>query len=451
MISTESVAQPSATQTEDNREGYVLTVQWPWWARPVWPIILLTGMMAFISIRLSDTSYDVWQSPKFLVGEYVFGLTTGIAALFLGLGVTRALNFKNGSATLSLSERQVRYLRSAYRVLFFLTMCGYALWIGAAVAQGVGISDLTAVLAREAGAISDVKSNSRPIGGLTTLTQFGPVAVALGVLLRKLGQANRAYWWILALSLLRVFFYAERLALIELLVPYLLMSVLLVQQGERTRRIISFAPVLVVPLVWGVFAISEYTRSWVYYQEFVDMSFMKWVTLRLLGYYTTSFNHSALFAEVYGTSDAPPYFSVQALWDAPVVGSIVQHPGINGIGVTDWWAYALYLNSNPEFNNPGSFLVTYAEFGWIISATIWLVVGVIVGIIFSRMSKGSIPSLLAYPCLFVGILELPRFIYWSQGRATPVLLALLVIALTYPGQSEGNRKLHANSHGSRSN
>lgn len=448
MISTESVKQPPATKLEYRREGYYLTVQWPWWARPVWPILLLTGLMAFISIRLSDSSYGVWESPKFLVGEYVFGLTTGIAALFLGLGITRALNLKNGSATLALSQRQVKYLRSAYRALFFLTICGYVLWVGAAVTQGVGFGDLTAVLAREAGAISDVKSNSRPIGGLTTLTQFGPLAVALGVLLQKLGQGNRAYLWILALSLLRVFFYAERLALIELLVPYLLMSVLLVQQGKRTRRIISFAPVLVVPLVWAVFAISEYTRSWVYYQEIVDMSFMKWVTLRLLGYYTTSFNHSALFAEVYGTSDAPPYFSVQALWDAPVIGSIVHHPGINGIDVTEWWAYALYLNSNPEFNNPGSFLVTYAEFGWIVSALIWLGVGVFIGIVFSRMSKGSIPALLAYPCLFIGILELPRFIYWSQGRATPALLALLVIALTYPREAQGNRKLYVENSGS---
>lgn len=436
MISTASVPQPPATQLEDGRESYALTVQWPWWARPVWPILLLTGVMAFISIRLSDASYHVWESPKFLVGEYVFGLTTGIAALFLGLGVTRALNFKNGSTTLSLSARQVAYLRGAYRALFFLTMCGYALWVGAAISQGVGFGDLTAVLAREAGAISDLKSNSRPIGGLTTLTQFGPVAVALGVLLRKLGSGNRTYWWILALSLLRVFFYAERLALIELLVPYLLMSVLLVQQGKRTRRIISLAPVFFVPLVWAVFAISEYTRSWVYYQDIVDMSFMRWVTLRLLGYYTTSFNHSALFAEVYGSSNAPPYFSIPALWDAPVVGSVLEHPGINGIGVTDWWAYALYLNSNPEFNNPGSFLVTYAEFGWLMSGLIWLAVGVFVGLTFSRMSKGSVPALMAYPCLFVGILELPRFIYWSQGRATPALLALLIIALTYPRQSE---------------
>lgn len=450
-MSTESVAQPPVTQLEDKREGYALTVQWPWWARPVWPILLLTGMMAFISIRLSGTSYDVWESPKFLVGEYVFGLTTGIAALFLGLGVTRALNLKNGSATLSLSERQVRYLRSAYRALFLLTICGYILWVGAAVAQGVGLGDLIAVLAREAGAISDVKSNSRPIGGLTTLTQFGPLAVALGVLLQKLGQGNRSYLWILALSLLRVFFYAERLALIELLVPYLLMSVLLVQRGKRTRRIISFAPVIVVPLVWGVFAVSEYTRSWVYYQEIVDMSFMRWVTLRLLGYYTTSFNHSALFAEVYGTSDAPPYFSVQALWDAPVIGSMVQHPGINGIDVTGWWGYALYLNSNPEFNNPGSFLVTYAEFGSTTSAAIWLAVGLLIGVIFARMSKGSVPALLAYSCLFVGILELPRFIYWSQGRATPALLALLVIALTYPRQAEGHGTPYVKSSGSRSN
>lgn len=385
-------------------------------------------------MQISSADYGIWESPKFLVGEYARALTIAVAALFLGLGMLRAMSRRNGSTTLTFSYRQVAFLKRAYKVLFLLTLLGYLLWIGTAYLQGVGFADLVAVLNRESGSIQDLKSNSRPIGGLTTFTQFGPVALVLGVMLAKMGCGGRSYLWILALSLLRVFFYAERLALIELLVPYLLMSVLLTRQDQRARRFIAFAPIVMVPVLWVVFAVSEYTRSWVYYQEITDLPFTKWVTLRLLGYYTTSFNHSALFADAYGTSDAPPFYSVLAFWDAPIVGSIIKHPGINGIPVGDWWSQTLALNSNPEFNNTGSFLVTYAEFGLIGMALIWLFVGVLLGVLFNQLSKGSVPALLTYPCVFVGILELPRLIYWSQGRATPALLALLVIALAYPAR-----------------
>lgn len=431
-MSVNAMSRVRSSKKVEISEPVDLIVQWPWWARPVWPLLLLTGVMAFVSIQLSEASYGVWGSPKFLVGEHAYTLTIGIAALFLGLGLTRALSFRNGSVTVSFSGQQVRYLRRTYRVLFFFTLVGYALWIASAIFQGVSIADLNSVAQREFGAISELKSNSRPIGGLTTLTQFGPIVVTLGVLLKKIGAGKRAYWWILTLSLLRVFFYAERLALIELVVPLLVMSVLLVKEGARTKRALGFAPLLMAPVVWLVFAVSEYTRSWVYYQDLVDMSFLEWVTLRLMGYYTTSFNHSALFAEVYGNSTAPPIFTVRALWDAPILSSILTHPGINGIPVGEWWSSVLFLNSNPEFNNTGSFLVVYAEFGLVVATMTWLAVGVVLGSVFSCMSKGSAPAMLTYSCLFIGILELPRFIYWSQGRATPALLALVVIALAYP-------------------
>lgn len=392
--------------------------------------------MAIIAIRISAVDYEIWQSPKFLVGDYSFALTVAIACLFIGLGIMRGMSGRNGSTTLRFSLRQVQYLKRTYRVLFVFTVIGYVLWVGAAYLQGVGIGDLTAIFQRELGSISNLKSNSRPIGGLTTLTQFGPVVVVLGVLLHKMGCGGRSYLLIFGLSLLRVFFYAERLALIELLVPYLVVSVLLVRKGRRVGKFIRLAPIVMVPVVWVVFAVSEYTRSWVYYQEITDLPFMKWATLRLLGYYTTSFNHSALFADAYGASDASPYFSVRALWDAPVLGSLMQLPVVDGIKVDKWWPHTLYVYSNPEFNNAGSFLVTYAEFGLFGMGAIWLVVGALLGLLFNQLSKGSVPSLLAYPCIFVGILELPRFIYWTQGRAMPALVALVIIALLYPRSND---------------
>ena len=33
-----------------------------------------------------------------------------------------------------------------------------------------------------------------------------------------------------------------------------------------------------------------------------------------------------------------------------------------------------------------------------------------------------------YPVLFTGLLELPRYVYWTQGRVVPAFVVLLVLA-----------------------
>jgi hypothetical protein len=34
-----------------------------------------------------------------------------------------------------------------------------------------------------------------------------------------------------------------------------------------------------------------------------------------------------------------------------------------------------------------------------------------------------------YPVLFIGLLELPRLLYWPQGRAFPSIAAALVVGI----------------------
>jgi len=250
------------------------------------------------------------------------------------------------------------------------------------------------------------------------------------------------------------------LALIEVLIPLLVVTALTVSSDSKWRGLSRSAPLIVAPLVWAIFAISEYTRSWVYYQMTTSMPFIDWVTTRLAGYYVTSFNNSAMFVQAHADSNATPYFSIPFIWNAPGVDAAAQG-GVNGFGADEWWTYILNTQGSKDFTNVGSFLVTYGEFGMIGMIVFWLVAGLIVGGIFSKLTKGGVPSLIAYASIFVGILELPRFIYWTQGRATPILIAILVISLPYPptkaklkaaplpswASSPTGQKLSNNSHG----
>jgi len=403
--------------------------------------------MALIAIGLPDEVFATWRMQKFLDEDLSPALLIGVLSMFIGIMVASGAAARGGSTILRFSPKQLAYLQRAYRFLFFLTLAGYAIWIISAAAQGVRPQDLIAVVDRQLGAISELKSNSRPIGGLTTLTQFGPIVVVLGHLLRKLGLGGRSFLWLIALSSIRTVFYAERLALIEVLIPFVVVAALTVSSDSRWRMLSRSAPLIVAPLVWAIFAISEYSRSWVYYQTTTSLPFIDWVTTRLAGYYVTSFNNSAMFVKAYDGTYATPYFSVPFVWNAPGVDLAAQG-GISGFTAEEWWTYVLNTEGSKDFTNIGSFLVTYGEFGMAGMIAFWLVVGLVVGGIFSRLTKGNIPALVAYAGIFVGILELPRFIYWTQGRATPILVAALVIALTYPSKKaarDGGRLISAPS------
>ncbi|MCW3765180.1 hypothetical protein OCL88_01730 [Paenarthrobacter sp. PAE-2] len=433
-------AKASQLPAAPSYEVRTLEISWPWWVHPGWALLLLTGVMAAVSISLPDEVFATWRMQKYLDESLSVTLIIGVLATFLGIMITSAGAARGGKVTLRFTPKQVLYLRRAYRILFLLTLTGYLIWVVSAVAQGVRPQDLIAVVDRQLGAISELKSNSRPIGGLTTLTQFAPVVVVLGHLLRKLGVGGRAFYSLIVLSAVRTIFYAERLALIEVLIPLLLAASLTISRSSRWRGLTRSAPVVVAPLVWGIFAISEYTRSWIYYQLTTSMPFPEWVSARLAGYYVTSFNNSAMFVHAYDGSNAVPYFSIPFLWNAPGVNEADQG-GIYGFLPNDWWTYILNTEGSKDFTNVGSFLVTYAEFGMMGMFFGWLLVGLLLGLIFSSLTKGNTPGLVAYAAIFVGVLELPRFIYWTQGRATPIIIAILVIAFTYPATKAGyNRR-----------
>lgn len=412
-------------------EDKTLVVQWPWWVHPGWALLLLTGSMALISISLPDSDYATWNVPKFLDGDMSVTLLIGIISMFIGIMFASAGAARGGQVSINITARQVTYLRKAYRLLFLLAIVGYVIWIGSALSHGVSVADLMSVVDRQLGAISDLKKNSRPIGGLTTLTQFAPVAVALGYVLKKIGAGGKGFWILILMAGVRTVFYAERLALIEIVIPLLIVASLTVSQTSKWRGLARSAPLIVAPMIWGVFAISEYTRSWVYYQMTTNTPFLEWVSVRLAGYYVTSFNNSALFVRAHEGSNAAPYFTFDAFWNAPGVPESA-HGGIWGFQAEDWWSYILATETNREYTNIGSFLMTYGELGMLGMVLFWLVAGLVVGGIFANLTKGSVPALVAYAGMFVGVLELPRFIYWTQGRATPILLAALIIAMSYP-------------------
>lgn len=437
MTAVEATPAPATLSRGRARD---LAIRWPWWLHPVVLFLGITGFMAVLAIVVPEETYVEWRVPKYLDFRSSATLLGLIAVMFVAMFVTSGARVRGGTATLSLSDRQVDYLRRAYRLLFVLAIVGYGIWFLSAYQQGVSLSTLQSVLSRQDGAISDLKSNARPIGGITTLTQFGPLVVAIGAILARLGEARRWYRVFLVLAAVRTIFYAERLALIEIVLPLVVLAIFTAPAGSRLARLSPGAPLVLIPGLWALFSVSEFFRSWVYYQDLTALPFPAWVSLRLAGYYTTSFNNSALLAMNRSGEGLAPYFSVDGFWNAPIVSAFFSPPVIQGMSPTEWWSYTLQYYGSAEFNNTGSFLVVAAEFSLPLAVLLWGIAGAAVGRVYRNIALGSLPALLAGSTLLVGLLELSRFTYWTQGRAFPLVIALVLIALTYPRATPDGRR-----------
>jgi hypothetical protein len=158
---------------------------------------------------------------------------------------------------------------------------------------------------------------------------------------------------------LRVVLNSERLALLELSVPALLIVVrtLVMERSwsPRARRLIQLAP------AWGLlsmlltFGATEYFRSWRHYRYEFD-SVAEFTLWRVSGYYTTALNNGAMAYETRGAWPLP-YASLHAWWAFPLVEhSSFSFEALSGVDPETTHTTTLQRFGNPELNNDSGLL-----------------------------------------------------------------------------------------------
>ncbi len=62
----------------------------------------------------------------------------------------------------------------------------------------------------------------------------------------------------------------------------------------------------------------------------------------------------------------------------------------------------------------------------------WVIAGLACGAVYQLFRRKELAGLLFYPILFLGLLELPLALYWSEGRSFPALFMLAFVAIFRP-------------------
>jgi hypothetical protein len=384
---------------------------------------------------------DHWDAPKLFEGRHLLASAAAIAVAAIAVHVGRGLVGSSGRerAALRLTARQLGLLERAGRWLFWASVLGYAAWAVFAIARGLRGGDVVDVLGGTPDSLSAIKrSYLAPVAGVTTLTQLGPIAVTCLTIVKRLDPAARVWTPLLvlgALALGRTVLYAERLALLEVVIPAAVVWLALAPRDSWRRTPARRAAIGLIP-VWAPIALIlffgsfEYLRSWSsHYGLKEGGSYVSFTLDRLAAYYATANNNSVLLLDSDARLHRVPRYTAEWLWSFPGVADAGLYDRLAGVDVTAAWSDALAARANPEFNNTGGVLVPAFDFGWVGCLVFWALAGALLGVVYQGFRNGALTAWLVYPVLFIGLLELPRLLYWPQGRAFPSIAAALVVGI----------------------
>lgn len=405
-----------------------------WWVSPVGAVMLVVPGTLLLSVRLSDLDFRLfYRVPKAITGSQSALLLA--AAGLLALGALLPATFaapRWPRPWPALTPAQLRVLGRSATVCFRLTTVGYAALGLAGVARGARPAALLEAVQSQSNYSGTLKSEFAPVTGITTLTQVGIAFVVIAALLLPYDRSRRLRRQMLIvvlLGLLRSYLLTERLALLELLVPLIAVRAVQLRQASRRVWLLPAAPAMAVPLLLVVFGAFEYSRSWVFFRTRTQQGFPSFVVNRLAGYYATAYNNGALQLQYGDRRGRLPYDSLAALWTAPGASQLHLYNRLSGTSGGTLLATVLNQHGNPEFNNPGGLAVPLIDFGTTGGLLFFLVAGLAIGLAYRGFRSGQPLGLLLYPVAFTGLLELPRYVYWTQGRVTPAVVALVVIGL----------------------
>ena len=408
-------------------------VRIPWVpSRLAHPLTLaLLGVGLALGPPLLSTSFQRsrWHTPWYLTtGDYQLIALSG-AVVLLGVVVGAA---GRPAREPVLFRVDVRRLRRATNVLLALFGVGYAVWVWSAHRHGFGVSLALSTLRGAAGANYASRADLATVPGVSTLTEVGPVLVAALVLLWRCGARRYVpLTTVIVLSAVRAILNSERLSMIEIALPILLM-VLMTRDRRETdltrRRPLLVASFLMAPVaLLFLFVFTERSRTWnSHYSRLYPGSLVQFSLDRIWGYYATAADNGVVYRDFRAPTLHFPDLTLQGLTNAPIISELVAGAGYR-VDSTHSWLQTLTFYANPEFNNPSTFLPIIGEIGLPLALCLFAAWGLSLGVIYRRVRQGSVGALVACAGLSLGLLELARYPYYSSGRFVAAALAASIV------------------------
>ena len=406
-----------------------------WWLSPAGAVSLIVLPTLALAVRLPDDRFRAaWGTARWLTTDYILLLLAGVAVFVVCSLLPLLMRREPRSRPWPGLDPTLRHrLRLTASLVFLATMFGYLAYLGVGLARGARPADFVAVLISQDTISGQFKEWFAPVPGVTTMTQFGIAYVVIAMVLLVDGRDRRVLRGliiVLSAALLRSFFLSERLAILELAIPVAVVVAMRLSTSPRRGVALAsrLAPAIFAPAVLLVFGAFEYSRSWVFYQARSNGSFLDFTIERLSGYYTTAYNTGQLLFLYGQTPGRLPLRTMEAVWTAPGIDQLGVYNRLSP-GSYDAFGDLLRQKGNIEFNNPCGLCDPFLDWGRFGGLVWWALAGLLLGLAYWAFCNGNIFMILLYPPLVTGLFEVPRYVYWTQGRLLPALVALFFTGL----------------------
>ena len=292
---------------------------------------------------------------------------------------------------------------------FTLSIIGYFLFFR------ILITDYESIMLYLAtGSILGLKSilNESAIPGITTMVQFGIPTCILSIIL-FFNKKKNIYLFFIAtifvLALFRSFIFSERLAIIEIMIPII---VLLANYSKRFFYRSLIIGMLVFVLVWS----SEIFRSYSSSINYENIEPLSYLTNRLLMYFSTSINNSLILFD---------YFKVNNFGE-PILSPFLQFFN-DSLDYQNQANFLFNYYGNPEFNNPTFFGVLYMSFGFYLFPFI-ILISSIVRLVYNLFNENKFIGLYLFPIIMCAMMDI-RINYLLSIRVFYSYFLLFIIII----------------------
>jgi hypothetical protein len=394
-----------------------------WWLRPSRLALGILLPIFLVCSGLGDESFALYgHMSNYLSGE-VFWL--GLASLLLFAGGAAAVESRDLSR-LSRSLIAPVLINRVLLGLYVVTILANLIFLFPVV------SNLGLVMQLASGsptAMYDLRETLNQIPGITSFVGLQSLCMTFHFGYRRFTGLKIPPLFtgfmvtLVALCLLRAWLWSERLALLELALPVI---VLTFSETKKFKPWLVFAPFIGFAGLFVIFSFGEYFRSWQNYQGTTDLSYFEFMWARFAGYYATALNNGASIVKFLDPAFEPintaQWFYKFPLW--ALLG--IRFDGNIFFADEDWFSFLDY-RGNAEFNNPSGLFVVYYDYGILLGLFVWFWLGLLCGALFRSFARRGLIGLILYPVWFIGILEIPLIFYWGGTRFFPVLATALIL------------------------
>lgn len=410
----------------------------PIWVSPVYIFLFLSISIGVGASIIPDDFFQLfWGTQKNFRSNHLYMVFAVATAFVLGSWLAKLIFHQKNIGIVNLPIPSQKYIDPFIYISILFSVIGYFVWIMSAMYSGLSLSLITSSLYDPSQLVFLKTYFRNTIPGVTTLTQLAPAALLLVTYMANFyGFQKYKKYFILLLILIfiRVFIVSERLAIVEFLLPSLILYIrfyLHNNQNKPIPRILKYAPLIGFMCIFSLFSLTEFFRS--YSNQFLsslglgDVGFFLYSIILFFGYYIVALNTSASMVDY---SDLPfPYYTLVWFWKLPILSELLSYEEIFNFNPNIEYGTILFNYNFTGLNNPGGLFLPIVDWGFGFGLLWWFLIGFSASLMYRSYLRLKFSGLLLYPFFFIGLLEFPRYLFWTDGRAFPAFFLLFCIII----------------------